>query len=53
VIGAQFGARMSMRFRPETLRAVLGIIVLLVGLQMGLTLVVRPDDMFQLAPGGS
>jgi hypothetical protein len=53
VVGAQFGARLSMRFRPETLRAVLGIIVLLVGLQMGLTLVVRPDDMFQLAPGAS
>jgi uncharacterized membrane protein YfcA len=53
VVGAQFGARLSMRFRPETLRAVLGLIVLLVGLQMGLTLVVRPDDLFQLAPGSS
>jgi uncharacterized membrane protein YfcA len=53
VVGAQFGARLSMRFRPETLRAVLGLIVLLVGLQMGLTLVVRPDDLYQIAPGGS
>jgi uncharacterized membrane protein YfcA len=52
VIGAQFGARLSMRFRPETLRAVLGLIVLLVGLRMGLTLIVPPSDMFELAPGG-
>jgi hypothetical protein len=50
VIGAQFGARMSMRFRPETLRALLGLIVLLVGLRMGLGLFVRPEDMFDLAP---
>jgi uncharacterized membrane protein YfcA len=52
VIGAQFGARLSMRFRPETLRAALGLIVLLVGLRMGLTLLIPPDDLFQLAPGG-
>jgi uncharacterized membrane protein YfcA len=51
VIGAQIGARMSMRFRPETLRALLGLIVLLVGLRMGLGLFVRPEDMFVLAPG--
>jgi uncharacterized membrane protein YfcA len=51
VIGAQFGARMSMRFRPETLRALLGLIVLLVGLRMGLGLFVRPEDMFEIAPG--
>jgi hypothetical protein len=41
---------MSMRFRPETLRALLGLIVLLVGLRMGLGLFVRPEDMFDLAP---
>ena len=51
VIGAQFGARLSMRFRPETLRALLGLIVLLVGLRMGLGLFIRPEDMFELAPG--
>lgn len=53
VIGAQFGAKLSMRFRPETLRAVLGLIVLLVGLRMGLTLLVPPEDLFQLAPEAS
>ena len=51
VIGAQYGARMSGRFRAEELRAVLGLIVLLVGIQMGLELFVRPAEMFVLAPG--
>ena len=51
VLGAQFGARASSRFRAEELRAVLGLIVLLVGMQMGLDLFVRPSDLFLLAPG--
>jgi uncharacterized membrane protein YfcA len=51
VIGAQYGARLSSRFRAEELRAALGFIVLLVGLQMGLELFVRPTEMFALAPG--
>ncbi|MDP3300044.1 MAG: sulfite exporter TauE/SafE family protein, partial [Phenylobacterium sp.] len=36
VLGAQFGARASSRFRAEELRALLGLIVLIMGLQMGL-----------------
>ena len=51
VVGAQYGARLSGRFRAEELRAALGLIVLLVGIQMGLELFVRPSDLFQLAPG--
>lgn len=51
VVGAQYGARLSRRFRAEELRAALGLIVLLVGIQMGLELFVRPDDMFAFAPG--
>jgi uncharacterized membrane protein YfcA len=51
VIGAQLGARASARFRGEELRAVLALIVLLVGLQMGLGLFVRPHDVFAFAPG--
>ncbi len=51
VIGAQMGARVSGRFRADSLRAVLGLIVLLVGLQMGLGLFVRPHDLFAFAPG--
>jgi uncharacterized membrane protein YfcA len=51
VVGAQLGARASNRFRPDSLRAVLALIVLLVGLQMGLGLFVPPADPFALAPG--
>lgn len=51
VIGAQYGARASGRFRADELRAVMGLLVLLVGLQMGLGLFIRPDEMFALAPG--
>lgn len=51
VVGAQMGAKYSGRFRAEELRAALGLIVLLVGIQMGLELFVRPSDIFLLAPG--
>ncbi|WP_420480221.1 sulfite exporter TauE/SafE family protein [Brevundimonas sp. FT23028] len=51
VVGAQYGARLSGRFRAEELRAVLAIIVLLVGIYMGLELFVRPSDLFSFAPG--
>lgn len=51
VVGAQYGARLSGRFQPDVLRAVLGLIVLLVGIQMGLELFVRPSDLFAFAPG--
>ena len=52
-MGAQAGARFSGRFRGEELRALLGLIVLLVGLQMGLGLFVEPADVFLFAPGVS
>lgn len=51
VIGAQLGARASARFRAEELRAVLALIVLVVGLQMGLGLFVRPEDPFVMMSG--
>ena len=51
VVGAQYGARLSGRFRAESLRAALGFIVLGVGVYMGLELFVRPGDLFNLAPG--
>lgn len=51
MIGAQIGARFAGRFRAEELRAALGLIVLLVGMQMGLELFVRPNDIFMIAPG--
>ena len=52
VLGAQFGARASMRFRAEELRALLALIVLVVGLKMGLDLFIRPEDPFVLIAGG-
>ena len=51
VIGAQYGARLSGRFRGEVLRAALAVIVLIVAMQMGSDLFVRPGDMFAMAPG--
>jgi uncharacterized membrane protein YfcA len=51
VVGAQLGARASSRFRAEELRAILALIVLLVGLRMGLGLFFRPDEPFVLMPG--
>ena len=51
VVGAQYGARLSGRFRAEEMRAALGLIVLLVGIQMGLELFVRPNELFLIAPG--
>lgn len=53
VLGAQFGARASTRFRPEALRAVLGVIVLFVGLRMGMGLLLTPGDPFVLSPGSA
>jgi hypothetical protein len=53
VVGAQLGARASLRFRAEELRVVLALIVLGVGLQMGLSLVVPPEDPFAFATGGA
>ncbi len=51
VVGAQLGARYAGRFKADVLRAALGLIVLLVGIQMGLELFVRPSDIFLIASG--
>jgi hypothetical protein len=51
VVGAQLGVRYAGRFKADVLRAALGLIVLLVGIQMGLELFVRPSDIFLIAPG--
>jgi len=51
VIGAQLGAKASARFRAEELRALLAVIVLLVGLRMGLGLFIRPEEPFMLMSG--
>lgn len=51
VVGAQLGARASSRFRAEELRAILALIVLLVGLRMGLDLFLTPEEPFVLMSG--
>lgn len=51
VVGAQLGARASGRFRADETRALLALVVLLVGLQMGLSLFVPPAEPFAFAPG--
>jgi uncharacterized membrane protein YfcA len=53
IVGAQFGARASARFRAEELRAILALIVLLVGLRMGLGLFLTPDEPFVLLSGAN
>jgi uncharacterized membrane protein YfcA len=52
VLGAQVGARASGRFRAEELRALLALLVLVVGLRMGIGLFVTPEDPFVLMQGG-
>jgi uncharacterized membrane protein YfcA len=51
VIGAQLGARASGRFRAEELRALLALLVLVVGLRMGAGLFLKPDEAFVLMAG--
>jgi uncharacterized membrane protein YfcA len=51
IVGAQFGARASSRFRAEELRALLALIVLAVGLRMGLGLFFAPDEPFVMMSG--
>jgi uncharacterized membrane protein YfcA len=53
VVGAQLGARASGRFRAEEMRALLALLVLLVGLRMGLSLFLTPDDPFVLMSGAA
>ncbi len=51
VVGAQLGARASGRFRAEELRALLALLVLLVGLRMGADLFIKPEEAFVLMAG--
>lgn len=51
VIGGQIGTRLAGRFRAEELRAFLALLVLLVGIQMGISLFLPPAEPFMLAPG--
>ena len=48
VTGAQIGTRVSMKVRPEYLRILLAIIVLLVAARMALGLGFRPDEVYSI-----
>jgi uncharacterized membrane protein YfcA len=46
VIGAQYGARLAQKMKPELLRLVLAIVVLAVAFRMALQLGWRPEEIF-------
>lgn len=50
VVGAQYGSRIAQNARPDMLRLVLAVIVLLVGLRVGLGLGWRPEEIYTVQP---
>jgi uncharacterized membrane protein YfcA len=50
VAGAQFGAAMGSRLRGEETRGLLGLLVLMVALELGISLFRQPEAMFVVEP---
>ncbi|MES2137841.1 MAG: sulfite exporter TauE/SafE family protein [Pseudomonadota bacterium] len=48
VIGAQYGAVLALRIKPDFLRLALAVIILLVALRMALGLAWRPDEIYSI-----
>jgi hypothetical protein len=48
VIGAQYGALLATRIKPDLLRLALAVIILTVALRMALGLAWRPDEIFSI-----
>jgi uncharacterized membrane protein YfcA len=48
VIGAQYGALLTLRMKPDLVRLALSVIILLVGLRMFLGLFWHPDEIFSI-----
>ena len=48
VVGAQFGARVSHKFKAEELRGLLGLVVLGVGIRLAYELFVTPQELFTI-----
>ena len=46
VVGAQYGAALATRMKPDFLRLALAVVILLVGMRMALGLAWRPDEIF-------
>ncbi|HET9811643.1 MAG TPA: sulfite exporter TauE/SafE family protein [Sphingomicrobium sp.] len=49
VFGAQYGAILATRLKPDLLRLALAVIILLVALRMALGLAWRPDEIYSIA----
>ena len=49
VVGAQYGARLATRLKPDLLRLALAVIILLVALRMALGLAWRPDEIYTVS----
>ena len=47
-VGAQFGAQFGQKMKAEQLRALLGILVLMVGMRFAVDLVIEPDDPYSI-----
>jgi hypothetical protein len=48
VIGAQYGALLTTRLKPDLLRLTLALIIILVALRMALGLTYRPDEIYSI-----
>jgi uncharacterized protein len=48
VIGAQYGAMLTTRVKPDYLRLALAVVILLVGFRMALGLAWKPDEIFSI-----
>jgi uncharacterized membrane protein YfcA len=48
VVGAQYGAMLTTRLKPDYLRLALAIVILLVGFRMALGLIWRPDEIYSI-----
>ena len=48
VVGAQYGAMLTTRLKPDLLRFALAVVILLVALRMLLGLTWRPDEIFSI-----
>ncbi|MGV8938319.1 MAG: sulfite exporter TauE/SafE family protein [Allorhizobium sp.] len=51
-IGAQYGVRVGQKLRGEQLRALLGLLVLAVGIRLAIALVVTPTEFYSIALQG-
>lgn len=51
VIGAQIGTRVGVRLKAEQLRILLSLLVLTVSIRIAVDLLVRPTELYSVAPG--